>query len=151
MLSIRLSRKGKKKYPIYRIIVTEKQRDPWGKYLEILGHYNPHNKEIKIDAERIQYWINNGAQPTETVHNLLVDQKVITKDKVKASKSKPGKKRQAELAAQKAQAAAAAEASQTKDTPQPDTNTVVTEADTPTANQPTTEIEPEKSDVAEKQ
>lgn len=86
MLSIRLSRFGKKKMPTYRLIVTEKTRDPWGKYLEILGTLDPlaKPKKVEFDIERIKYWMSKGAQPTPTVRNLLVDLKVIEGDKVKA-------------------------------------------------------------------
>lgn len=86
MLSIRLSRIGKKKMPSYRLIVTEKTRDPWGKYLEILGKFDPlaKPKKVEFDVERIKYWMSQGAQPTPTVRNLLVDLKAIEGDKVKA-------------------------------------------------------------------
>lgn len=90
MLKICLSRVGKKKQPSYRVIVLEKNKDPWGDYLELLGNYNPRTtpSTIKLNAERIKYWISKGAQPTATVHNLLVDQKVIEGDKVVASSGK---------------------------------------------------------------
>lgn len=97
MLSIRLSRVGKKKRPTYRIIVTEKSRDPWGKFLEILGSYNPHAKKATVKAERINHWLSLGAQLTPTVNNLLVNQKIIDRPKVRASKSRPGKKKRAAL------------------------------------------------------
>jgi len=103
MLSIRLSRVGKKKQPLYRLIVTEKTRDPWGKFLENLGSYNPKTKVSQIKNDRILYWLKQGAQATSTVHNLLVSQGIIKDKKVRASKSQPGKKKQAALAAQKAQ------------------------------------------------
>lgn len=106
MLAIKLSRKGTKKKPIFRILVTEKTRDPWGTYLENLGTYNPMTKVAQINAERVQYWIGNGAQPTATVHNLLITQGVIKGEKVRASKAQPGKKKSAIIAAQKAEEAA---------------------------------------------
>lgn len=111
MLMIRLSRVGKTKQPSYRVIVSEKQQDPWGKYLEIVGSYNPlvKPKQIKLNAERIQYWISKGAQASATVHNLLVDQKVITDKKVKNTATKVGKRKVAARAAAKAAAAKAAE------------------------------------------
>lgn len=77
MLSIRFSKVGKKKQPTFRLIVTEKTRDPWGKHLEILGWKNPRTKETVLKADRIKYWIEKGAQPTDTVHNLLIDEKII--------------------------------------------------------------------------
>lgn len=97
MLSIRLSRVGKRKQPLYRLIVTEKTRDPWGKHLEILGGYNPRTKAAQLNTERIQYWISKGALATPTVHNLLLKEGVTQGDKVRAGKTQPGKKRQAEL------------------------------------------------------
>lgn len=101
MLSIKLARTGKKKYPTYSLIVVEKSKDPWGDYTEKLGTYNPHTKSFEIKTDRIEYWIKVGAQPTPTVHNLLVTQGVIKGDKVRAGKSQPGKKRLAEIEAGK--------------------------------------------------
>jgi len=87
MLSIRLSRTGKKHQPSYRLIVVDKRRDPWGDYLENLGTYNPLTKpkQVKFKADRVNYWIGVGAQPTPTVWNLLVDQKIVTGAKRKAT------------------------------------------------------------------
>lgn len=106
MLSIRLSRVGKKKYPLYRLIVLEKSKDPWGDHLEILGSYNPHTKATTLKEDRIKYWLSQGAQPSPTAFNLLVDKELIKAEKVRASKSLPGKKKQAENEAKKAEAAA---------------------------------------------
>ena len=73
MLAIKLMRTGAKKRPSYRIVVKEKQSKRDGAYLENLGTYNPTRDpaEIKVDLERAQYWIGKGAQPTETVSQLL--------------------------------------------------------------------------------
>jgi small subunit ribosomal protein S16 len=86
MLTIRLSRVGKKKRPSYRLIVSEKGRDPWGSQLEILGQYDPlaTPKKIAFDAERVKYWISKGAQTSATVRNILIDQKIIEGEKAKA-------------------------------------------------------------------
>lgn len=102
MLAIKFSRQGTKKKPVFRIIVCEKARDPWGKYLENLGIYNPKTKESTINAERVQYWISKGAQPTATVHNLLITKEIIKGEKVRASKAQPGKKKSLVIAQQKA-------------------------------------------------
>ena len=85
MLTIRLSRVGKTKQPQYRVIVSEKQRDPWGKALEFLGTYQPRQQPAKIELnkERIQYWISKGAQCSDSVWNILVDEKVVTGGKRK--------------------------------------------------------------------
>ncbi len=98
MLSIRLSRVGKKKQPSYRLIVTEKSRDPWGKHLEILGSYNPRTEpnSIQLKEDRVKYWLEKGAQPSPTVHNLLVDAGIIKGEKVKATS--PKKKESADTA-----------------------------------------------------
>ena len=86
MLSIRLSRVGKKGNPTYRLIVTEKSRDPLGKFLENLGTLDPMAKPKKIafDVARIKYWMSKGAQPTPTVRNLLIDMKELDGEKAKA-------------------------------------------------------------------
>ena len=92
MLTIRFSRIGKKKNPIYRLIISEKARDPYGKALEILGTYNPFSKELISKNERIVYWISKGAQMSASVNNLLIEKKVIKGNKVKASKDKKKEK-----------------------------------------------------------
>lgn len=90
MLSIRLSRVGKKKQPIYRLIVLDNRKDPWGDFIENLGTYDPRKtpSEIKLRADRIKYWVSVGAQPSATVHNLLIDEKIIEGKKVKATSPK---------------------------------------------------------------
>jgi small subunit ribosomal protein S16 len=87
MLVIRLTRIGKKKQPSYRLVVQDKARDPWGKALDIVGSYNPRTtpKTIILNEDRIKEWMSKGAQPSPTVHNLLVNAKVITGEKVKAT------------------------------------------------------------------
>ena len=88
MIVIRLTRVGKKKQPSYRLVVQEKQRDPWGKALDIVGFYDPRTKPktIKLNEERINFWLGKGAQASPTVHNLLVDAKVVKGEKLKATK-----------------------------------------------------------------
>ena len=73
MLAIRLTRMGAKKRPFYRLVVAEKRGKRDGRFIEIVGHYNPCREtlEVKLNHERIQYWIKCGAQPTETVRNLI--------------------------------------------------------------------------------
>ena len=78
MLVIRLSRMGKKKHPLFRVIISEKTKDTVGDYLELLGNYNPHTNKAELKADRIQYWLSKGAQPSGTVHNLLIDHKIIS-------------------------------------------------------------------------
>ena len=95
MVKIRLSRAGKKHYATYRIVAMHAREKRDSKAIEILGHYNPHNKErrYKLDNERVKYWLSVGAQPTDTVARFLVAEGLLSKPKhKKVYKSKPGKK-----------------------------------------------------------
>lgn len=91
MLRIRFTRTGKRNQPYFRIVIAEHWRKIKGKYIEILGHYNPRSKEINLKKDRIKYWLSVGAQASPTIHNLLVNNKIIKKPKIKASKTKKKK------------------------------------------------------------
>jgi len=73
MLKIRLRRMGAKKQPFYRIIVADSRAPRDGAFVEELGYYNPTTEpvELKVNNERAQEWMKNGAQPTDTVRGLL--------------------------------------------------------------------------------
>jgi len=73
LLSIRLTRMGAKKKPFYRIVVTEKRSKRDGRFIESVGYYDPcrNPADIKLNRERINYWIERGAQPTETVRSII--------------------------------------------------------------------------------
>jgi small subunit ribosomal protein S16 len=73
MVSIRLARHGSKRAPFYRIVATDVRARRDGRFIEILGHYNPvsTNKELVVKADRVQYWLDNGAQPTDSAARLL--------------------------------------------------------------------------------
>ena len=73
MLKIRLRRMGAKKAPFYRIVVADSRAPRDGAFVEEIGYYNPltNPSEIKVDNEKAQAWIKNGAQPTDTVRALL--------------------------------------------------------------------------------
>lgn len=79
MLSIRLSRVGKSRAPVYRIVVMPKHRDPWAKSVEILGHYNPRTqpREFVVKADRVKHWIDQGAEVSNTLWNLFIDEKIV--------------------------------------------------------------------------
>ena len=81
MVKIRLQRFGAHKAPKYRIVAADSRSPRDGKFLEILGTYNPLTEPatVTVDAEKVQKWIANGAQPTIIVKNILVANKVITK------------------------------------------------------------------------
>lgn len=84
MLIIRLQRVGKKNEPTFRVVLTDSKNGPKsGKFLEILGSYDARDKnESKVDAEKVKYWIAQGAQLSDTVRNFLINQKVIEGKKV---------------------------------------------------------------------
>lgn len=73
MVKIRLKRMGMKKKPFYRVVVADERASRDGRFIDELGYYNPVSNpvELKIDAEKAQQWIENGAQPTDTVRALL--------------------------------------------------------------------------------
>ena len=75
MVSIRLSRAGAKKRPFYHLVVTDSRNRRDGRYIERLGFFNPlgkeHEENLRIDVERVDYWIGPGAQPSERVASLL--------------------------------------------------------------------------------
>ena len=77
MLTIRLSRIGKKKKPFYRVVVIESSKPRDGRVVELVGTYDPLKKpaEIKLNAERIKHWLGVGAQPSDTVRSFLRNQK----------------------------------------------------------------------------
>ena len=79
MLAIRLARTGKKKKPFYRIVVIEKTRPRNGRFVEIVGTYDPIRQpaEIRLKEERVKYWLGVGAQPSETVRSFFVKQKLL--------------------------------------------------------------------------
>ena len=92
MVKIRLARIGKKKQPTYRLIVSDSKKDTYGTFLENLGSYDPRTKKASFEAEKIKYWMSKGAQLTNTVHNLLVENKVIEGKKRAVSKIKIAKR-----------------------------------------------------------
>ena len=85
---IRLSRVGKNKRPSYRVVVSEKHKDPWGDYLEQVGFYDPlaRPKVVQFEKERVLHWISRGAQASVTVHNLLVSSGIVDGRKLRATK-----------------------------------------------------------------
>lgn len=83
MLIIRLQRVGRKNVPNFRVVLTEsKNSTKSGKFLEILGSFDMVNDKKTIDAERIKHWLKEGVQVSDTMHNFLVDQKIISGKKI---------------------------------------------------------------------
>jgi len=88
MLRVRLQRTGKRGQAYFRIIVAEHTKKPKGKVLELLGSYDPHKKELKVEKDRIEYWLSKGAQISPTVNNLLVNNKIWDRPKMASWKPK---------------------------------------------------------------
>lgn len=83
MLSIRLRRTGSTKRPYYRVVVADSRAWRDGRFVEVLGHYDPRRSPavVKIDAERAQYWIGKGARPSDTVRSMLKKDKKAAETK----------------------------------------------------------------------
>ncbi len=112
-LKIRLSRGGSKKRPFYRIVVAEAAAPRDGRYVERVGHYNPmvpkeHENRLSVNSDRVKFWMNKGAQPTDRVHKLLALADILKAPEIREQpkKSAVGKKR-AEREAEAAEAKAA--------------------------------------------
>lgn len=93
MLTIRLSRVGKKNHPQYRVVLQERQKSPKGKCIDTLGYYHPLVKKFECDIAKVEQYVKNGAQPSSTIARLLQKQGVkgmesfIAKVTMKPSKS----------------------------------------------------------------
>ena len=115
-MKIRLARGGSKKRPFYRIVAADSRMPRDGRYIEKLGTYNPllakdSEERVKMDMERIQYWLGQGAQPTDRISRMLEAAGVLPKkERANLKKGEPGKKAQARVEEKAAKAAAAAEA-----------------------------------------
>ena len=93
MVKIRLRRMGAKKQPTYRFVVTDARSPRDGRFLEILGHYNPRTepKTVEVNADKAKEWISKGAQPTETVRRLFAEKGIMDRGPVPTTKRAPRK------------------------------------------------------------
>ncbi|MEX2145070.1 MAG: 30S ribosomal protein S16 [Candidatus Spechtbacterales bacterium] len=101
MLKLRLKRTGRKNDPSFRVVITENTAPPKGKYLESVGSYRPASKELKLDKERIEYWLSKGVRPTDVVHNILVKEGILDASKVSVHSTRVRKKAAEAAAAEK--------------------------------------------------
>jgi small subunit ribosomal protein S16 len=88
MLTIRYQRVGKKNYAQFKIVVAEKSAPVKGKFVEALGSRDPHQKQVVLKEDRIKYWLDKGAQCSDSVFNLLVSQGVVSGPKRKINLKK---------------------------------------------------------------
>jgi small subunit ribosomal protein S16 len=91
MVKIRLRRMGAKKQPTYRFVVTDARSPRDGRFIEIVGHYNPRTepKTVVIDEEKIKAWLAKGAQPSDPVRRLLAARGLVERGHIPESKRKP--------------------------------------------------------------
>ena len=98
MLVIRLTRKGKKNQPFFRVVLVDKRKSAKsGSAIEVLGNVDPLTKKRNFKKDRILYWLSKGAKASPTVHNLFISEKIIDAKKINVSKL--SKKKQAEISA----------------------------------------------------
>jgi small subunit ribosomal protein S16 len=157
MLKIRLTRRGKKNNAFFRIVVAEHTSPIKGGFLEVLGFLNPHTKEKSFKADRIEYWIGKGAQCSDTVHNLLVSNSVISGPKravklkkkpveeVKVEEAKPADKEV------KAEEVAEAKPEEKKEVEKPAESEVKEEKSEEMKETEIAKSEPEKKEVEKKE
>ncbi|MBT2129856.1 30S ribosomal protein S16 [Aliiroseovarius lamellibrachiae] len=115
-MKIRLARGGSKKRPFYRVVAADSRMPRDGRFIEKLGTYNPllakdSEERVKLDMERVQYWLDKGAQPSDRVSRFLEAAGVLPKkDRANLKKGLPGKKATDRAEEKAAKVAAAAEA-----------------------------------------
>lgn len=115
-LKIRLARGGSKKRPFYRIVAADSRMPRDGRFIEKLGTYNPllpkdSEERVKMDLERVQYWLGQGAQPTDRIARMLEAAGVLAKkERNNPQKGEPGSAAKERAEAKAAKAAEAAEA-----------------------------------------
>jgi len=154
MLKIRMSRGGAKKRPVYKIVVADSRKPRDGKFIEKVGFFNPllpkdKKERLSLDIERIKYWLEKGARPSDRIARFLGEANVIPKPAQKNNpiKAKPKKKAQERLAAAEEAKKAAEEASKVEaEKPSEETKPVEEKKEEVVASEPAKE---EKKEAAE--
>ncbi len=151
MVSIRLSRVGKKNHASFRFIVSDKRKDTIGPALEVLGWYDPHMNPTKVEvkADRVQFWLSKGAQPSPTVHNLLVGAGVIKGEKVVVAHAKKPKEEPVAQVKKADAPKAEAKAEEPKAEPVVEAKVEAPKAEAPKVEEPKVEEKPAEAPVAE--
>ena len=133
MLKIRMSRGGAKKRPVYKIVIADSRKPRDGRFIEKVGFFNPllpkdKKERLSLDIDRIKYWLEKGARPSDRIARFLGEANVIPKPAQKNNpiKAKPKKKAQERLAAAEeakkaSEEATKAEAEKSAESPQPET------------------------------
>lgn len=155
MIRIRLARVGKKNSPSYRVVVAEQKMAVKRKFIEIIGNYNPsvNPKQLVINKERAVFWMDQGAQPSDTIRNLMCDlgildkkekaQKVYGKEMTKKAIKEGGEKKpemaKTEEAAEETEAPATEEVTEETPEAEPTGESAEKPADEPTETSPSAE------------
>lgn len=145
MLVIRLKRKGKKNQPFFRIVVTDKRKAAkGGRSIDDLGYFDPLTKRSALNKERVLHWLKVGAKPSDTVHNMIVSEKIVDAKKINLTKKS---KKPVEAVAQPASAPTAPSPAALETptptpeaTPTPEPTPVETPAVEQTPEEPKTEV-----------
>ena len=147
MLKIRMSRGGAKKRPVYKIVIADSRKPRDGRFIEKVGFFNPllpkdKKERLSLDIERIKYWLEKGAKPSDRIARFLGEANVIAKPSQKNNpiKAKPKKKAQERLAA--AEEAAKVEAEKPAEPAQPE-NEAKAETEAPKEEKAAAETKPE--------
>ena len=155
-LKIRLARGGAKKRPFYRIVVAEASAPRDGRYVERVGTYNPmvpkdHDQRLTLKAERITYWLGQGAQPTERVQKMLAGAGLAEAPVIREQpkKSAPGRKRAEREAEEAAAAADAAETAAAEEAAAAEAPTEEAVAEAPAEEAPAEEAPAEEAPAEE--
>ena len=159
-MKIRLARGGSKKRPFYRVVAADSRMPRDGRYIEKLGTYNPllpkdSEERVKLDMERVQHWLDQGAKPTDRVSRFLEAAGVLAKqERNNPEKAKPGKKAQErieEKAAKEAEASAPAEEAPAEEAPAEEaaTEEAPAEAEAPAEEAPAEEAAAEEAPAEE--
>lgn len=94
MLTMRLQRIGRKNEPHFRVVVVDRKHAPQsGKFIDIVGSYNPKSGVVEMKADAIKEWMSKGVQTSDTVHNFLVTHKIIDAKKISSLPKKTSVKR----------------------------------------------------------
>jgi small subunit ribosomal protein S16 len=151
LLKIRLARVGKKKQPTYRVVIADARAPRDGKYVEIIGQYNPRTEPntFVIDEDKARDWMRKGAQPTERVHKLFATVGLMEAPVYPAPK--PKEEPQASRPAAAAPATAAPAATAPAAAPAEETEAEASEAEAPTAEAEAEPAEAEAEKAAEAQ
>ena len=143
MLAIRLNRTGKRNRAHFRVVVQEHTKAPGTRHVEIVGSYDPHKKTTFLNKDRILYWVSQGAQVSDAVHNMLVREGIVEAKKIAKKMPRPVVK-EAPVAE-----AAPAEEVKAEETPVAETAPVVEAAPVAEATPAEAEVTPVAEVVAE--